>query len=143
MDLLSLTVTFKQRIKLMVHPKITRFAVRTAHPTRYGDRLLDKGDGGIAKGAYPDVICNNIHSIFSTHIWLLLIASITLNIHYRRLRRAHRESSTPGANHSICYIGNARVPAKLVDWVRYIKYYGDKQAPVFKRVLVDGVNTLW
>ncbi len=37
--------------------------------------------------------------------------------------------------------GDARDRAKLVDWDRYLKYYGDEQPPVFEHVLVDGVNT--
>ena len=34
--------------------------------------------------------------------------------------------------------GDARDRAKLLDWDRYIKYYGDEQPPVFEHVLVDG-----
>ena len=33
--------------------------------------------------------------------------------------------------------GNDRDRAKLQDWDRYIKYYGDEQPPVFEYVLVD------
>ena len=38
--------------------------------------------------------------------------------------------------------GDARDRAKLEDWDRYIKYYGDEHPPVFEHVLVDGVNTV-
>ncbi len=37
--------------------------------------------------------------------------------------------------------GDARDQAKLEDWDRYIKYYGDERLPVFEHVLVDGVST--
>jgi len=37
--------------------------------------------------------------------------------------------------------GDARDQAKLEDWDRYIKYYGDEHLPVFEHVLVDGVST--
>ena len=35
--------------------------------------------------------------------------------------------------------GNERDRAKLQDWERYIRYYGDEPPPVFDHVLVDGV----
>lgn len=34
--------------------------------------------------------------------------------------------------------GNDRDLAKLQDWDRYLKYYGEEQPPVFVHVLVDG-----
>ena len=37
--------------------------------------------------------------------------------------------------------GDARDRAKLEDWDRYVKYYGDEHPPVFKHVLVDGTST--
>ena len=36
--------------------------------------------------------------------------------------------------------GDARDRAKLEDWDRYIKYYGDEHPPVFHHVLVDGMK---
>lgn len=36
--------------------------------------------------------------------------------------------------------GDARDRAKLDDWDRYIKYYGDEHLPVFEHVLVEGVS---
>lgn len=36
--------------------------------------------------------------------------------------------------------GDERDRAKLQDWDRYIKYYGDEQPPVFEHVLVDGME---
>ena len=37
--------------------------------------------------------------------------------------------------------GDTRDLAKLENWDRYIKYYGDEHPPVFEHVLVDGVST--
>ena len=37
--------------------------------------------------------------------------------------------------------GDARDRAKLEDWDRYIKYYGDEDPPVFEHVLVDGTSS--
>jgi len=37
--------------------------------------------------------------------------------------------------------GDARDRAKLEDWDRYVKYYGDEHPPVFDHVLVDGTST--
>ena len=37
--------------------------------------------------------------------------------------------------------GDARDRAKLEDWDRYIKYYGDECPPVCEHVLVDGAST--
>jgi predicted kinase len=37
--------------------------------------------------------------------------------------------------------GDARDRAKLEDWDRYIKYYGDEHPPVFEHVLIDGLIT--
>jgi len=37
--------------------------------------------------------------------------------------------------------GDARDRAKLENWDRYIKYYGDEYPPVFEHVLVDGTSS--
>lgn len=37
--------------------------------------------------------------------------------------------------------GDARDRAKLDDWDRYIKYYGNEHPPVFPHVLVDGMES--
>jgi predicted kinase len=39
--------------------------------------------------------------------------------------------------HRLSVRGDDRDLAKLQDWDRYIKYYGDEQPPVFEHVLVD------
>lgn len=43
--------------------------------------------------------------------------------------------------HRLASRGDARDRAKLEDWGRYVKYYGDENPPVFEYVLVDGVGT--